>query len=220
VSTAQTATLTGSNGTSSQAFSLRLSPAASSGSAGLTLNSTSIAFGNVNLNTPATQTVQLTSSGTTPLTINSATIQGAGFTMSGITTPLTLSAGQSAVLNVQFDATTAGAATGTLMISTNAASGGTAAIALSGTGTASSSSYEVDLSWAAPDSADDAAAGYNVYRSENGGAYQKLNSAVNEPTTYTDTTAQSGTTYTYEVMSVDSAGTESTPSNIYTASVP
>jgi hypothetical protein len=219
VSSALTATLTASNGSSSQAYSLQLQPAASTGSAALTLASSSVAFGNVNLNTPATQTALLTSSGTAPLTISGATVQGAGFTMSGMTTPVTLNPGQTAVLSLQFDPTAAGTDAGTVTISSNAASGGTATIALSGTGTAATS-YEVQLNWAAPDSSDDAATGYNVYRAANGGSYQKLNSSVNQPTTYTDTGVQGGTTYTYEVTSVDASGVESGVSNVYSAAIP
>ncbi len=219
VSSIQTATLTASNGTSSQAFALQLQPAASTTVAALTLASSSVAFGNVNLNTPATQTVQLTSSGTAPLIISSATVQGTGFTMSGMATPATLNPGQSAVLSLQFNPATAGAAAGTVTIASNAASSATATIALSGTGTAASS-YAVQLSWAAPSSSDDAVEGYNVYRAANGGSYTKLNSSVNQPTTYTDSNVQSGTSYTYEVMSVDASGAESAASNVYSAAIP
>jgi fibronectin type 3 domain-containing protein len=47
-----------------------------------------------------------------------------------------------------------------------------------------------------------------------------VNTAVNAPTTYTDTTVQDGLTYDYEVTSVDASGVESTPSNVYTAAIP
>jgi hypothetical protein len=181
--------------------------------------SSNVAFGNVKLNTPATQTVLLTSSGTAPLTISGATVQGTGFTMSGMTTPVTLNPGQTAVLSLQFDPTAAGADAGTVTISSNAASGKTATIALSGTGTAATS-YEVQLNWAAPNSSGDAVTGYNVYRAANGGSYQKLNSSVNQPTTYTDSSVQVGTTYTYEVTSVDASGVESAASNVYLAAIP
>jgi fibronectin type 3 domain-containing protein len=63
-------------------------------------------------------------------------------------------------------------------------------------------------------------ASYNVYRSADGASYQKLNTAVNAPTTYTDTTVQDAVTYNYEVTSVDASGVESTPSNVYTAAIP
>ncbi|MFP5228638.1 MAG: choice-of-anchor D domain-containing protein [Acidobacteriota bacterium] len=171
------------------------------------------------MNTPATQTVRLTSSGTAPLTISGATIQGTGFSMSGMTTPLTLPPAQTATLDVQFKPAAAGTDAGTVSILSNAASGGSSAIALSGTGT-SASSYEVQLNWSAPASSSDAVTGYNVYRAANGGAYQRLNSSASQSATYTDTTVQSGTSYSYEVMSVDASGVESAPSNLYTAAVP
>jgi hypothetical protein len=219
VTAAQAATITASNGASSQAVSLQLNPAVDPGSAALTLGSTSVAFGNVNLNTPATQTVQITSSGTAALTISAASVTGTGFTLAAVATPLTLAPGQSAALELQFNPAAAGAQAGVLTISSNAASGGTSTIALSGTGMASSS-YAVQLSWIAPANSDDAVAGYNVYRAANGGAYQKVNSSVNQPTTYTDTTVQTGTAYTYEVVSVDGAGAESAASNVYAAAIP
>jgi Cep192 domain 4 len=218
VTSAQTATLTASDSGNWETWSLRLKPA-TTGTAALTLGSTSVAFGDVNLNTPSTQTVKLTSSGTAALTISAATIQGTGFTMSGITTPVTLSPGQTATLDLQFDPKAAGTDTGALTLGSNAASGGTATIALTGTGT-TSTGYQVALGWDAPASSGDPITGYNIYRATSGGAYQRLNSSVSQPTTYTDTTVQSGTSYTYEVMSVDASGEQSVPSNVYAASVP
>lgn len=217
VTSAKTVTLKASDSNNSETYSLKLNPG-SSATASLKLGSSSVAFGNVSVNTPATQTVQLTSSGTASLNISAASIKGTGFTMSGVTTPVTLSPGQSATLDLKFDPTAAGSDTGTVTISSNA-SGGTATIALTGTGT-TSSAYEVELSWKAPGSSSDAVAGYNIYRATSGGTYQKLNTAVNPPTSYTDTSAQSGTTYTYEVMSVDSAGVQSAASNVYSAAIP
>ena len=70
------------------------------------------------------------------MTINSATLTGTGFTMSGATFPVTLNPTQSVTLNVQFDPTAAGAVTGQLTIQSNSSTNGTAVIGLSGTGTA------------------------------------------------------------------------------------
>jgi hypothetical protein len=218
VTSAQIATLTASDNSNSETYALQLKPK-SSGTAGLTLGSTSVAFGSVSLNTPSTQTVKLTSSGTASLTIGAATVKGTGFTMSGVTTPMTLASGQSATLDLQFDPTAAGADTGSVTISSNSSSGATSTISLSGTGT-SSSAYAVDLNWDAPASATVAVTGYNIYRATSGGAYQLLNTSVNSPTTYTDTTVKAGTSYTYEVMSVDSSGVQSTPSNVFSAAIP
>jgi fibronectin type 3 domain-containing protein len=138
--------------------------------------------------------------------------------MSGVTGGTTLNPGQTATLNVTFDPTTASAATGSVTITTNASSGGTVTINLTGTGTATT--YQVNLTWQAPTSSSDPVAGYNIYRSTSGGAFQLLNSSVNTPTSYSDTTVQNGSSYTYQVTSVDSQGNESSPSNTYTATIP
>jgi hypothetical protein len=215
VTSTQTATLTATASGVAKTFNLQLS----GGTPGLTLSSTTVAFGNVSLNTPATQTVTLTSSGGAALTLSAGTLTGIGFTMSGVTLPSTLNPGQTATLNLQFDPTVAGVAAGVVTITSNAASGGTSVIALAGTGV-SATAYEVQLTWDAPASSADPVASYNVYRSASGGSYQKVNTAVNAPTTYTDTTVQDGLTYDYEVTSVDASGVESTPSNVYTAAIP
>jgi hypothetical protein len=214
--TTQTATLSATARGTTKTFALQLSVAA----AGLTIGSTSVSFGDVDLNTPATQTVTLTSSGTAALTISSGTPMGTGFTMSGVTFPVTLNSGQTATLDLQFDPTTSGAATGSVTLTSNATGAATATIALSGTGV-SATGYEVQLTWDAPSSTTDPAVGYNIYRAVNGSAsYTLLNSSVNAPTTYTDTTVQDGTSYTYEVTSVDASGVQSAPSNTYTAAIP
>jgi hypothetical protein len=214
VSSSQTATLSATDGGTTKTFALQIAP----GTPGMTTTATTIPFGNVNLNTPATQSVTLTSSGTAPLTINTATLTGTGFTMSGVSAPLTLNPGQTATLSVTFDPTAAGAATGSVTVTSNAASGGTVTINLTGTGTAAS--YQVNLTWQAPTSSTDPVAGYNIYRSTSGGAFQLLNSSVNTPVSYTDTTVQNGTSYTYQVTSVDSGGNESSPSNTYATTIP
>src|SRR6202034_2006031 len=112
----------------------------------------------------ATQTVTLTSSGGAPVTINSASVSGTGYTVSGLTLPVTLNAGTTATLHVQFAATTAGVASGQVTISSNSSVNGTIAISLSGTGF----SYSVALSWQAPTGSSDPVAGYNVYRAPQG----------------------------------------------------
>jgi fibronectin type 3 domain-containing protein len=92
-------------------------------------------------------------------------------------------------------------------------------LSLNGTGTAAAT-YEVELSWDAPTSSSDPVAGYHIYRASSTGTYALLNSSVNAPTTYSDTTVQAGATYNYEVKSVDASGVESAPSNVYTATIP
>jgi fibronectin type 3 domain-containing protein len=130
---------------------------------------------------------------------------------------MTVNPGSSATLNVQFNPTSAGAASGKLVIANNSSNNSNANITLSGTGI----THQIALAWDVPSDNSDPVAGYKVYRSTGGGSsYTLLNSSATSKTTYTDTTAQSGTTYQYYVTSVDSSGSESTPSNTATVAVP
>ena len=185
----------------------------------LLVSATSLPFGNVPVGSTATQSVTLTSSGTAPVTVSSVALQGAGFSDSGATFPMTLNPNQSVTLKVQFDPTAAGAVSGKLTITSNSTTGSITQVSLSGTGTAVA--HEIDLNWDAPASSDDPVAGYNVYRSTNGGgAFTKLNASPDSQETYIDSAVQSGSTYVYEVKSVDASGVESGASNQITLTVP
>jgi hypothetical protein len=218
VSSAQSATLTSTANSVNETFGLQLNPQGASGSSGptLTVAASSVSFGNVALNTPSTESLALTSSGTAAVVVSSVTVSGTGFAVSGATFPLTLNTGQSATLSLQFDPTATGAATGKLTIASNSSANSTAVVALSGTGVP----LAVDLSWSAPSSTDPIS-GFNVYRATGtSSSFSKLNPSVNSPASYMDSTVQSGTTYQYYVTTVDSSGTESTPSNTASVVVP
>jgi hypothetical protein len=213
VATAQSATLTAGAGGVSQSFSLQLNL----GTATLGINAASIAFGNVNLNTPTTQSITLTSTGSAAVTISSFSVTGAGFTVSGATLPLTLNPGQSAVLNIVFSPAISGAVSGQLTIASNSSSGSPVLVSLTGSGV----SYQVNLSWSAPNSSSDPVAGYNVYRAAAGSTnYQQLNNSMVTQTAYSDSTILSGRSYDYIVASVDAAGFTSTASNTFSAIIP
>jgi hypothetical protein len=187
----------------------------------LQVSTTSLPFGDVPVNSTATLTLTLTSSGTAPVTVSSAALKGTGFSDSGVNFPVTLNPNQSVTLNVQFDPTAAGAVTGQLTINSNSSTGATTQIQLTGTGTAVQVQHEIDLNWDAPANSSDPVAGYNIYRSTgSGGSFSKLNASPNSQASYTDSAVQSGTTYMYEVKSVDANGAESGPSNQITLSVP
>ena len=131
VLTAQAATLSATApGTASVTYGIQLSPYIST----LQINTANLAFGSVPLNTTATQSLTLASTGSKPLTVNAVTLTGAGFTVSGATFPITLNPGQKIPLTVQFDPAVAGAATGQLTITSNSSTGNTAVINLSGFG--------------------------------------------------------------------------------------
>jgi Abnormal spindle-like microcephaly-assoc'd, ASPM-SPD-2-Hydin len=220
VTTAQVVTLTASAGSVSKTFALQLSAVIASSQ--LTISPSNLAFGNVTVNQASTLPVTLTSTGMAPVTINSGTLTGQGYTMSGATFPVTLNPGLAVKLEVQFDPTAAGAAAGQLIIQSNSSTNATAVVSLSGTGeNATSAAHQVDLSWNAPSSSTVPIVGYNIYRSTGSSStYQLLNSSVDAQTTYVDLSVQSGSTYGYIVKSVDSSGVESVPSNEVTATVP
>jgi len=105
----------------------------SAGSPVLALSTASLSFGSVNVGTTTTQTITLSDSGSAALTISQAGVTGTGFTISALSTPLTLNAGQSASVSVSFDPLSAGSSTGTISISSNSIGSGST-VALSGTG--------------------------------------------------------------------------------------
>ena len=157
-------------------------------------------------------------SGTAPVTVSAATVTGTGFSLVGGAIPVTLNPTQTATLNVQFDPTIAGAATGLLTITSNSSVNAVALVNLSGIG--DTSAFEVVLNWDAPVSSPDPVVGYNVYRALGGGTlYQLLNPAAVTTTTYTDTEVVTGDIYDYYVVSVDGSGVESLPSNVVTLTI-
>ena len=92
-------------------------------------------FGNVSTGTTDTQTISLTNSGTASLVISRATASGTGFSITGLTAPLTIPSGSNTTFNAVFAPTTAGAVTGSISLTSNAPNS-PLTIALSGTGVA------------------------------------------------------------------------------------
>jgi hypothetical protein len=101
----------------------------------LSANPTSVNFGSFLVGSSGSVPVTLTNTGTASVTISAASASGPGFTISGLTVPLTINAGQNTSLTAKFAPTSAGSATGNISITSNAR-GSPMAIALSGTGTA------------------------------------------------------------------------------------
>ena len=97
----------------------------------------SIGFGSVTVGSAVTKMVQLTSTG--GITISGMTFAGSGVSVSGLSLPKTLAAGQSANLTVTYKPISAGTLSGAVSIFSDA-SDGSMAIDLSGTATSASSS--------------------------------------------------------------------------------
>jgi hypothetical protein len=93
----------------------------------------SVSFGTVQVGSNQAQTLSLTNGSSSSITINQAVASGNGFTVSGISLPLTLAAGQSTSFSATFTPSSAAAATGNVLI-TSTATNPSLNIPLSGTG--------------------------------------------------------------------------------------
>jgi len=100
----------------------------------LTANSMSVSFGSVAVGSSGLQPMTLTNSATASITISSASASGTGFSITGLATPMTLSVGQSIGFSASFTPSSAGNASGSISIVSDAP-GSPMTIALSGTGT-------------------------------------------------------------------------------------
>ena len=102
---------------------------------GLTVSPASVNFGSVQVGVTQTVTETLTNSGGSSLTISAANVTGAQFSISGLTLPATLSAGQSASFSVRFKPTATGSASGSIAVASDG-SNPNLSIALAGSGVA------------------------------------------------------------------------------------
>ncbi len=170
-------------------------------------------FGSVTVGTSKTQAGTLSASGSS-VTLSSATLNSPEFSLSGLTFPLTIAAGQSLPFTLTFTPQTSGSASAIGSFTSNASN--SAAETLTGTG-AAPPQHSVNLSW----NETSPVVGYNLYRgSQSGGPYTKINSALDASTSYTDGFVQAGQIYYYVITALDSSGTESGYSNQFQASVP
>ncbi|MGA9142556.1 MAG: choice-of-anchor D domain-containing protein [Candidatus Acidiferrales bacterium] len=98
----------------------------------LTLNPTAVPFGNVSVGSSSSQNVTITNSGNGTLNITGATPSGAGFSFTGLGVQ-SINAGASITFAAKFSPTATGSVTGSISITSNAASS-PANLALTGTG--------------------------------------------------------------------------------------
>jgi hypothetical protein len=93
-----------------------------SGAAASTLDASrgSVTFGNIVVGTNTQQTVILTNSGRTTISISKISVTGSGFSESGLVAPLTLAAGRSVAFSAHFVPTVLGITNGSITIASNA----------------------------------------------------------------------------------------------------
>jgi len=123
------ATSTGSDGVSITLSGTGMTPGQ------LAAAPTSVGFSNVQAGTSQNQTVTLNNSGGSSVSISQALVTGSGFSLSGISVPLTLAAGQSTTFTVSFAPQGAGTVNGNIALTSNV-SNSTLNVPLSGTGVA------------------------------------------------------------------------------------
>lgn len=176
-------------------------------------------FGSVAVGSSNSLTATLSASGA-DVQVSSANWNGQGYSLTGISFPVTVSAGTNKSFTVVFAPTAAGSTPGSVTFASNA-SNASLVENFSGTATTGSTGgtqHSVTLTW---DAGTAQVAGYNIYRgTASGGPYTKLNSSLDTATTYTDSTVQSSTTYFYVATAVDSSQDESSFSNQISAAIP
>jgi hypothetical protein len=197
--------------------------------------SSPINVGNVTVGTTGVQSTSLTATGSGSTIISQVTVTPATFTVSGLTLPYTLSAGNSAPFSVSFTPTGTGTVSGTVAFTTNSngeALNSPLSVPLSGTGV-TVTAHSASLSWTA--STTSGVSTYNVYRITSSSStapatpYPSLVSGLPATGTgavcsgtacsYTDTSVTAGTSYWYYATAV-SNGVESGPSNSAQAVIP
>lgn len=206
-------TLTLASSASDPSVSVSLTGSGTSATGTLTVAPTSLSFGSVTIGTSQALSGSLTASGGN-VTLSSDSSSNSAYALSGLTLPMTLSAGQSVPYSVTFAPTAAGASSANLSFFTSSAG----SVVQSASGSGATIQHTVNLSWNASTSS---ISGYNVYRGTSAsGPYSKINAALDPAMNYSDSSVQSGKTYYYVTTAVDSAGAESSYSNQVQAVVP
>jgi hypothetical protein len=203
-------TLTSSASNPTLAIPLSATGVAATGQ--LAISPTPIGVGSVVVGTSGTASGSLTASGAN-VTVTAASESNSVFSISGLSLPATIPAGQSVPFTITFSPQSTGGVSATLTVTSNAQPSTTNAT-LTGNGTAAPT-YSVNLSWTASTSPD--ISGYNIYRAVYNtacGAFSKINSALNTSTLYTDSVIIDGTNYCYATTAVNSSNEESGYSNI------
>ena len=183
------------------------------GSLSLEVTPSSIQFGNVPVGAEYSQSIQVTATGKSAVTVQSINVGGQFFTFTGPNLPRTLQPGQSISVLAEFRPGAVGAKSGT--ISVESAPNSELEIPMAGAGVKTA----VSLNWDA--SASPSVVGYNVYRSSTAdGAFTKVNAAIDASASYSDSSVSNGKTYYYVVTAVNSKNEESAFSAPASVTVP
>jgi hypothetical protein len=199
------------------------SNAGSTSTGTLAASATSLSFGNVATGSNSPQTLTLTNTGTAPVTISQATVTGAGFSVVGGMSSVSIAAGQNHAFQVEFAPTSAGNVSGSISIASDATNS-PLAVSLSGTGmaalaiTAQPASQSVTVGQTATFSVAATGAGTLSYQWKKGGAAISGATAASYTTPAT-VSSENGTQFTVVVS--DSVGNlTSNPATLTVTSSP
>ena len=168
----------------------------------LTVAPAALNFGSVDVGTTTKQSLAVSATGGS-VTISSAASSNSQFTIPGSSFPMTIAAGQSVTLDVDFSPTKSGTSSGKVTLASDA-SDTPSSESLTGAGVLPQ--YSVSLSW---NSSTSSVSGYNVYRGTVAGTYSRINTTLDPSPAYVDTTVVSGSTYYYAATAVNSNREES-----------
>jgi hypothetical protein len=181
-------------------------------------NTLTLNLGNVALGDSKTVTLSFTNSTNSPVTVQSISVSGPGFSASGIPSGTIVNPGQTVTLSVTFTPASTGNANGSITATGSSQNSPiTVTVALQASGVPVGN-HAATLSWNPSPSL---VAGYFIYRgATSGGPYSKVSNAPDANTTYTDSSVAAGQSYYYVVTAVDSKGVESSHSNEVSATIP
>jgi hypothetical protein len=186
------------------------------GSTQLQTSPASVNFGSVLVGNTTSSSVILANSGSASVTITQATLSGPGFSLNGLSLPLTLAPGQGKSFQVTFSPGNSGVANGSVSFANTSASS-PVVISLAGS-SVPATTRSADLTWAPSTST---VTGYHVYRSTGlGGTFTRLTGTPVAQTFFSDTSLSGSGTMVYTVTAVDASSQESTFSNQASANIP
>lgn len=197
----------------------------SSGSAGtLAANSTSLNFGSVATGSSSPQTLMLSNTGSGPVTISQGTVTGAGFSVVGGMSSVTIAAGSNRAFQIQFAPANPGPVTGSIVIASDASDSSlgislnamaTTALAI----TTQPESQSVVAGQTATFAVIASGSGTLTYQWKKGGA---VISGANAPsyTTPAATNSESGTQFTVVVTDSQGNSLTSNPATLTVTSAP
>jgi hypothetical protein len=180
----------------------------------LAVSPANMTFGSVNVGASTSQPGTLTA-GASAITVSSASWNGTGYSLGGITFPITVPAGQTVPFTVTFAPQASGTVPGAVSFLSNATNSPSVE-QWSGSGV-QTGQHQVALTWN-PDTS--IVQGYFVYRgAQTGGPYARI-SGLQPSTAYNDSAVASGQTYYYVVTALGTNSLESAYSNEAIANIP